>query len=48
MKCPKCQEELEARFNQYQTETDYVEVFLDCKNEHQYFTRIQKEDLIKD
>ena len=48
MECPKCLKELEPRFNQYQTETDYVEIFFDCKNDHQYFARIQKEDLIKD
>ena len=48
MKCPKCQEELKPRFNEYQTETDYVELFLDCENEHQYFIRVQQEDLIED
>lgn len=48
MKCPKCEEELEARFNQFQIENDHVEIFFDCKNEHQYFVRVAQEDLIKD
>ena len=49
IKCPKCEEELEARFNNYPIEpNDYLEVFLDCKNEHQYFLRIKQFDLIEE
>jgi len=49
IKCPKCGEELRASFNDFQDENaDYVEVFLDCKNEHQYFIRIKEDDLIED
>lgn len=49
MKCPKCEMELKPRFNEYQDDdADYVEIFLDCENDHQYFTRIIQEDLIED
>ena len=49
IKCPKCEEELEPRFNQYQIEpNDYIELFFDCKNKHQYFIRITQSDLIED
>ena len=49
IKCPKCEEELEFRANLYQPEdADYLELLLDCGNEHQYFVRIKAEDLIED
>ena len=50
IKCPKCEKELEPRFNKYPIEpNDYLELFLDCGNEeHQYFVRIKQEDLIED
>lgn len=48
MKCPKCETELKPRFNEYQVNSECVEVFLDCENEHQYFVRIHQEDLIEE
>ena len=52
MKCPKCEEELKPRFNEYPVVdadgTEFVEVFFDCPNEHQYFDRIYQTDLIED
>ncbi len=49
LKCPKCREELKPRFNEYPVEpNDYIEIFLDCENDHQYFIRITKEELIED
>ena len=47
--CPKCEKELKPRFNEYPIEpNDYIEIFLDCEDEHQYFVRITKEELIED
>lgn len=49
MKCSKCGEELEARFNPYPDKNaDYVEVFLTCENDHEYFVRIKEDDLIEE
>ena len=47
IKCPKCEEELKAKFNEYPIEpNDFMEIFFDCKNGHQYFTRVTDFDLI--
>jgi len=47
--CPKCGEKLEARLNPYQDkEADYIEVEMQCENEHVYFVRVKEEDLIED
>lgn len=49
IKCPKCEGELRPRFNEYPIEhNDYIEIFLDCEDEHQYFVRLTQEDLIED
>uniref|UniRef100_A0A6M3IG11 Uncharacterized protein n=1 Tax=viral metagenome TaxID=1070528 RepID=A0A6M3IG11_9ZZZZ len=48
MNCPQCDELLTPRFNAYPTEHHYVEIFLDCENDHQYFARIEQEDLIEE
>jgi len=48
LRCPKCDEALEARLNPYQDkEADYVEVEMQCENEHCYFCRIKEDDLIE-
>jgi len=49
IKCPKCETDLKSYFNPYPGEdADYVELFLECENQHQYFIRIKQEDLIED
>ena len=49
IKCPKCERKLILRINEYPIEpNDYIEVFLDCENEHQYFVRIKQDDLVED
>lgn len=48
LKCPRCGKELATNLNSYQTkETDYVEVEFICENNHEFFTRIKKDDLIE-
>jgi len=49
MKCPKCGEELEVYFNEYQDkDSDFVDVEFHCEwSQHCYFVRIRKEDLIE-
>ena len=49
IKCPKCGKLLMHKFNSYPIEpNDYIEIFLDCEDGHQYFVRIKREDLIED
>ena len=50
MKCPKCEQELTARINPYPVivDADFVEIFLECPQGHQYFDRITQEDLIEE
>lgn len=48
MKCPNCGEELHASINKHTVpDADYVEVEFTCTNNHSYFVRIKKDDLIE-
>lgn len=47
IKCPKCDRDMEVWLNVL-PDKDYVEVELCCTNDHMFFTRVKKEDLIEE